>query len=238
MLARDAEAQTLAMFDEAEALLQRAGLEFRDVVRTWIHLREMERDYDALNRGRRAFFAERGIDPPPASTGIGGGPAPREHDLSLALLAVRSRGDAAAGRVPMSAPTLNEAPVYGSDFTRGMRLVDANKTALYVSGTASIDEAGNTAHVGDFDAQVDRMLVNLAALLDAQGAGFADVVSAISYVKHAADADRLRARFRDAGFEGFPNMLVQAEICRPELLCETELIAALPRPAQRDDGDP
>ena len=39
-----------------------------------------------------------------------------------------------------------------------------NKVALHVSGTASIDEVGRTAHLGDFEAQVDRMLMNVAAL--------------------------------------------------------------------------
>ena len=51
------------MFGVAEDLLRQAGMEFRDVVRTWIHLREMERDYADLNRARRAFFEARGIDP-------------------------------------------------------------------------------------------------------------------------------------------------------------------------------
>ena len=62
------------MFGLAEDLLRQAGMEFRDVVRTWIHLRDIDRDYADLNRARREFFAARGIDPVPASTGIGGGP--------------------------------------------------------------------------------------------------------------------------------------------------------------------
>ena len=41
----------------------------------------------------------------------------------------------------MTTPTLNEAPLYGSDFARGMKVVETNKVALHVSGTASIDEA-------------------------------------------------------------------------------------------------
>ena len=69
--------QTLGMFGLAEDLLTQAGMGFRDVVRTWIHLREIDRDYGDLNRARRAFFAARGIDPVPASTGIGGGPGSR-----------------------------------------------------------------------------------------------------------------------------------------------------------------
>jgi enamine deaminase RidA (YjgF/YER057c/UK114 family) len=223
--------QTLAMFGVAENLLQQAGMEFRDVVRTWIHLREMDRDYGELNRARRAFFKARGIDPAPASTGIGGGPVPAEHDLCLGVYAVKAGSPPV--RTPMTTPTLNEAPLYGSDFCRGMRIVETNKVALHVSGTASIDEAGRTAHEGDFEAQVDRMLVNVAALLEGQGATFGDVVSAITYLKHPADAQRLREKLHEAGFEGFPNVLVAAPVCRPELLCETEALAVLPRTAPK-----
>jgi enamine deaminase RidA (YjgF/YER057c/UK114 family) len=230
-LGEDVYEQALAMFRVAEELLQQAGMGFPDVVRTWIHLREMDRDYAELNRARRAFFEARGIDPLPASTGIGGGPVPEEHDLCLGVYAVQP---VPAARPPertvMTAPTLNEAMLYGSDFARGMRMVEANKVALHVSGTASIDEAGRTAHPGDFEAQADRMLVNIAALLEGQGATFGDVVSAITYLKRPADARRLREKLREAGFEGFPNALVAAPICRPELLCEAEALAVLPRP--------
>lgn len=221
-------AQTLGMFIAAENLLKRAGMAFGDVVRTWIHLRDIDRDYEALNRARREFFATRGIDPPPASTGIGGGTAFETHPLCLGLYAVRSARRPPA-RTVMTAPTLNEAPQYGADFVRGVRMVETNKIALHVSGTASIDEAGRTAHPGDFDAQADRMLANVASLLDGQGATFADVVSAVSYLKHPGDARRLRDKLHEAGFTGFPHVLVAAPVCRPELLCETEALAVLAR---------
>jgi enamine deaminase RidA (YjgF/YER057c/UK114 family) len=230
----DAYEQTLAMFRVAEDLLQQAGMEFRDVVRTWIHLREMDRDYADLNRARREFFESRGIDPPPASTGIGGGPVPEEHDLCLGVYAVKAALPPV--RTVMTTPTLNEAPQYGADFARGMRMVEANKVALHVSGTASVDDAGRTAHPGDFEAQADRMLVNVAALLEGQGATFGDVVSAVTYLKRPADARRLREKFQEAGYEGFPNVLVAARVCRPEFLCETEALAVLPRAALTSSG--
>ena len=131
----------------------------------------------------------------------------------------------------MTSPTLNEASEYGADFVRGMRVEEANKVALHVSGTASIDEHGRSVHLGDVDAQADRMLVNIAALLERQGARFADVVHAITYLKHPEDAVRVRAKLRAAGFEGFPHVMVAAPICRPELLCETEALAVLPKSA-------
>ena len=224
--------QTLGMFERAEELLQQAGMGFGDVVRTWIYLRDIDRDYADLNRARRVFFAARGIDPAPASTGIGGGPVCDAHDVCLGLYAVR------AGHPPlrtvMTSPTLNEAMEYGADFVRGMKIVEANKVALHISGTASIDEQGRTAHPGDFEAQADRMLVNIAALLERQGAGFGDVVSAITYLKHPADAGRLRQKLAAAGFAGFPHALVAATICRSDLLCETEALAVVAKEAMLD----
>jgi enamine deaminase RidA (YjgF/YER057c/UK114 family) len=222
----DAYEQALAMFGVAEGLLEDVGMSFHDVVRTWIHLREMDRDYADLNRARREFFSARGIDPAPASTGIGGGPVPEQHDLCLGLHAVQAPHP--PERIVMTAPTLNEASRYGADFVRGMRVEERNKIALHVSGTASIDEAGGTAHPGEFSAQADRMFVNVAALLEGQGATFDDVVFAITYLKRPGDAPHLERKLREAGFEGFPHVCVVAPICRPELLCETEALAVLP----------
>lgn len=228
----DAFAEALQMFEAGEALLARCGMTFRDVVRTWIHLRDIDRDYDALNRARREFFSRRGVDPRPASTGVQGGPFPDVHAFSLRLQALRAPRPLELA--PMSTPTLNEAWSYGADFSRGLRVVDANKVALHVSGTASIDEAGRTVHVGDVAAQGERMLRNIATLLEGQGAGFADLASAVVYLKRPADAPVLRALCRQRGFDGFPCALVEAPLCRPELLCEAEAVALLPlgaRPA-------
>ena len=225
----DAYEQTLAVFSLAEDLLQQAGMGFRDVLRTWIYFRDIDRDYGDFNRARRAFFEAHRIDTVPASTGIGGGPVSDAHDLCLGLYAVKAGQHLA--RTVMTSPTLNEAPQYGADFVRGMRVEESNKVALHVSGTASIDEDGRTAHVDDFEAQADRMLVNIAALLKRQGASFGDVVYAITYLKHPADAARLREKLCEAGFAGFPNAMVAAPICRSDLLCEIEALAVLPKGA-------
>jgi enamine deaminase RidA (YjgF/YER057c/UK114 family) len=216
------------MFRLAEDLLRRADMAFSDVVRTWIHLREMERDYGDFNRARREFFEARHIAPVPASTAIGGGPVAAGLDLCLGIYAVKA--EPAVKRTVMTSPTLNEAMQYGADFVRGMRLGECNRETLLISGTASVDEQGDTAHVGDFGGQAGRMLRNLSALLEQQGATFRDIVSAVTYVKHPSDAPELRERFEESGFDGFPNVMVEAEVCRPSLLCETEVLAVIDRP--------
>jgi enamine deaminase RidA (YjgF/YER057c/UK114 family) len=213
------------MFRVAESLLADAGMRFADVMRTWIHVRDIDRDYDALNQARRAFFRDRGIVRRPASTGVQGILAPDAHRFSLSVHAVRSDGplDVAV----MSTPSLNEAWSYGADFSRGLRVTDANHVTLHVSGTASVDEAGRTVHVGDFAGQVDRMLHNIASLLEPHGADFADLASGVVYLKHGRDAAVLRALCRARGFDGFPLAIVEAPLCRPELLCEAEAVAVL-----------
>ncbi len=220
--------QTGNMFRAAEGLLHEAGMSFRDVIRTWIYLRDIDRDYDDLNRARREFFDRCGLERRPASTGVQGAAFADAHDVSMGLYAVKSSQPLQV--TLMSTTTLNEAWTYGADFSRGLRIVDANKTALYVSGTASIDETGQSVHVGDFAGQADRMLRNITSLLAAQGASFRDIVSAVTYLKHPGDAPALREIFRNRGFDGFPSTLVAAPLCRPELLCEAEALAIVAPP--------
>jgi 2-iminobutanoate/2-iminopropanoate deaminase len=222
----DAFEEAWDMFCAAERLLDQCGMAFRNVVRTWIHLRNIARDYDALNRARREFFRSRGIDLIPASTGVQGTPFPDRHDFSMRLRAVTASPP--LDITPMSAPTLNEAWDYGSDFSRGLRIAGTNEVTLYLSGTASIDEEGRTVHAGNFKAQVGRMLDNIESLLAQQGATFEQLVSGVIYLRNPGDAAVLRSMGHQRGFGGFPCAIVEAALCRSELLCEAEAVAMLP----------
>src|SRR5262249_11589819 len=223
---RDAFEEAYDMFRVAEGLLADAGMSFANVVRTWIHVRDIDRDYGALNKARREFFPHCSIERRPASTCVQGIPFPEAHDFSMRLYAATS--SRTLDIAPMHTPLLNEAWTYGADFSRGLRIAEANKVTLYISGTASIDEAGRTVHVGQFEAQVDRMLHNIASLLARQGAGFENLASAVTYLKNPNDAPVLRSMLRERGFDGFPCAIVEAPLCRPDLLCETEALAFLP----------
>jgi enamine deaminase RidA (YjgF/YER057c/UK114 family) len=218
------EEEAYRMFHAAGRLLQQEQMSFRDVVRTWIHLRDIDRDYAGLNLGRRRFFRDQNIEIPPASTGIQGAPSSRTQNMCLSLYAVEN---AARNAHYMSTPTLNEAWTYGSDFSRGIRFAGKNGNTLFVSGTASVDEKGFTVHNGDFEAQAERMLLNIATLLAQQTASWSNVVSAITYLKDPADAPCLAGVLANKGINQFPNAIVHAPVCRPDLLCEMEAIAVL-----------
>lgn len=66
----DFRAQLRRTYANITGLLESEGATWHDVVRTTCYLRDIERDYEAFNEERTAFFAAQGLDPLPASTGI------------------------------------------------------------------------------------------------------------------------------------------------------------------------
>jgi 2-iminobutanoate/2-iminopropanoate deaminase len=135
-------------------------------------------------------------------------------------------------RKAISAPeALNEAPAYGSAFSRGLRLDIKGVTILLISGTASVDEAGRTVHAGDFDAQTWRTYRNITALLEAEGATWKDVVRTTCYLRDIerdyAAFNEIRAQFfKEQGLIPLPASTgIQAILCRPDLLIEIEAMA-------------
>ena len=135
---------------------------------------------------------------------------------------------------PMSAlEVLNEAYKYGrpSSFSRGLRLDLGNFVILLISGTASIDENGQTVHVGDFRAQCRRTFRNITELLASEGATWRNIVRTTCYLR---DIDRDYAEFneertafyKEQGLDPLPASTgIQAKLCRPDLLVEIEAIA-------------
>ncbi len=66
----DFRAQLRRTYHNITGLLEAEGATWKDIVRTTCYLRDIERDYEAFNEERTTFFAEQGLDPLPASTGI------------------------------------------------------------------------------------------------------------------------------------------------------------------------
>jgi 2-iminobutanoate/2-iminopropanoate deaminase len=134
----------------------------------------------------------------------------------------------------ISAPgALNEAYHYErpSSFSRALR-IDLNGLAiLLISGTASINEKGETVHIGDFRAQTRRTYQNITDLLEAAGATWKDIVRTTCYLRdierdYAAFNEERTAFFQQQQLDPLPASTgIQAILCRPELLVEMEAIA-------------
>ena len=214
------------MFGKAAGLLSRHGTDFSTVLRTWCYLDDIDRDYAQFNASRNEFFRQQALERLPASTGIRSGLRPPGSLCGIDLYALLNPEGTSIE--VMHTPTLNEAAEYGASFSRGMKLVLPDKIVLFISGTASVDERGATVHVNDTGRQIERMLLNVKELLAPHGASFADVVQVITYLKSRRDLGLFLQIWDDWGLTGLPNSLVEAGVCRPDLLCELEAMAILP----------
>jgi 2-iminobutanoate/2-iminopropanoate deaminase len=66
----DLRAQCRRTFLNITRLLESEGATWKDIVRTTCYLRDIDRDYEAFNQERTAFYQAEQLDPLPASTGI------------------------------------------------------------------------------------------------------------------------------------------------------------------------
>jgi len=138
-----------------------------------------------------------------------------------------------AKRAISNPAVLNEAFHYAkpSSFSRGMRIDLDGLVILLISGTASIDEHGETVHFGDFRAQCRRTFQNITGLLAAEGATWKDIVRTSCYLRdidrdYEAFNEERTAFYSELGLDPLPASTgVQAKLCRPELLVEIEAIA-------------
>jgi 2-iminobutanoate/2-iminopropanoate deaminase len=129
--------------------------------------------------------------------------------------------------------TLNEAYHYErpSSFSRGMRIDLNGLVILLISGTASINERGETVHTGDLRAQTRRTFENITKLLESEGATWKDIVRTTCYLRdidrdYAAFNEERTAFYREQALDPLPASTgIQAILCRPELLVEIEAIA-------------
>lgn len=160
-----------------------------------------------------------------------------KQELVVEPVAPIEEANSLVNKKAIEAPSvLNEAHQYPkpSSFSRGMRLDIKGITILLVSGTASIDENGNSVHIGDFRAQTLRTYRNITALLASEGATWKDVVRTTCYLRDIErDYDlfnKTRTQFfKEQGLDLLPASTgIQAILCRPELLIEMEAMVIFP----------
>jgi 2-iminobutanoate/2-iminopropanoate deaminase len=158
----------------------------------------------------------------------------KDTKLTIAEALEQIRGAQKVARRAISAPgVLNEAYQYArpSSFSRGIRLDLNGLVVLLISGTASINENGQTVHVGDFRGQLRRTYRNITELLAAEGATWKDVVRTTCYLRdmerdYAVFNEGRTAFFAEQELDPLPaSTAIQAVLCRPELLVEIEAIA-------------
>jgi enamine deaminase RidA (YjgF/YER057c/UK114 family) len=220
--------QARAMMQKAEAALRKLGADFLAVPRTWMWLKDILSWYDDFNHVRTGFFREWGLigegsrQSMPASTGIGLGPANGGY-CAMDLMAVLEPTDCT--RYLQVTGKQHCAFEYGSAFSRAASSIMPAGQAVFVSGTASIDAAGATMHVGDAHSQINATIENVRAVLGEMQCRDADVVQVIAYCK-TTEVEKVFNSIK-AGLD-WPWITVICDICRPDLLFEIEA-TAMPR---------
>ena len=222
------EAQMRAEFEKLQLALSGEDASVAaNVVRTWIYCRDLDNNYAGLVKARRELFLRWGLTADThyiASTGIEGASVPHDRLIRMDSLAVF--GHRAEQVEYMHAPEhMSPTHLYGVTFERGTRIIYGDRSHYFISGTASIDNAGNIMHVGDVEKQAERMVVNVEALLSRHGASLADLKQAVVYLRDAADkgiVEKVLQRHLspDTGY-----IMLRAAVCRPGWLLEMDGIA-------------
>lgn len=100
---------------------------------------------------------------------------------------------------------------------------------LYTSGQVGLDPSTGDLVAGGFEAQARRVFANLAAVLEAGGCGFADVVKATVYLNDMADFPVLNGIYAAAMGEHRPaRSTVQTAGLPKGALVEIDLVARIP----------
>ncbi|HET7842218.1 MAG TPA: Rid family hydrolase [Terriglobia bacterium] len=166
-----------------------------------------------------------------------------QHVSDIEVTPAVEQGHEIIPKKAIQAPqVLNEAYEYErpSSFSRGLRLDIKGVTILLISGTASVDEHGQTIHPGDFRAQTWRTYRNISTLLESEGASWKDIVRTTCYLRdierdYAAFNEIRTEFFKQQGLDPLPASTgIQAILCRPDLLIEIEAMAIFESNGKRE----
>ncbi len=201
-------------------------------VRTWIYVKDVNVFYQEVNDARSALFQQHGLTRDThylASTGIEGACS---HRYDVVLMDAYS----ILGLEPEQVSYLTAydrlcaTKDYNVTFERGTRIGYADRAHHFISGTASIDPAGQVVHPGDVQRQLERALGNVNALLRSGDARIEDMTHFIVYLRDPSDY-RLIEPYLAERFPDVPRLVVRGAVCRPDWLVEVEGIAITPHAA-------
>ena len=230
-LAAGHEDQAAHMFTNIGTMLKTHGYKYTDVVRTWIYCSRLLEWYGDLNRVRTGIYRPAGFGNPtghafPASTGIQGRTG--DEECLVDVLAVKTDDPTSLRVTPiLRSPRQDSSFNYGSAFSRGVSLEVEGKKTIHISGTASINTAGDSTYLGDAEHQSVETLLSIAAILEEQGGGLQNITSATLFCKTKEAWEAWERVSRLLGVPNIPKVCVLADVCRDNLLVEMEAVAVI-----------
>jgi len=212
--------QAQRTFERLQAILERAGARFDDVVKQLVYVTDIDA-YNAVGRAERAkvFGPTRA-----ASTGL---VVRRLADPAM-LIEVEMVVDLQGA--PQGKPLLEKfnAENHPGDFYQGV-IVNGGRV-LYLAGQVANNPDGSVAGVGDWKRQAEKVYENIGHILKAAGATPGSAVKETTWVldieswRH--NAPPVRRTFYNGDYPA--STLVEIPgLARPEFLVEIEVIAAV-----------
>ena len=151
-----------------------------------------------------------------------------DEECLVDVLALKRSATATVVAEPIQcSPRQDQSFNYGSAFSRGMTFDIEGKKTVHISGTASINTAGASTHIGDAECQSLETLMSIAAILEAQGGSLRNITSATLFCKDKAAWEAWKRVTRLLQIPDFPMVCVLADVCRDDLLVEMESVAVI-----------
>ncbi|NWK54206.1 translation initiation inhibitor [Verrucomicrobiaceae bacterium N1E253] len=230
----DSHAQTQGIFKKYGDFLKSEQMTLADhVVRTWFFVQNVDNNYAGMVDARNEVFEAEGLSADThyiASTGIEGGYTDAPTNTLLDAYAIGGLKPEQI-RYLHALKHLSPTHVYGVAFERATAIDYRDRTQIFISGTASIDDQGVTLHRGDIHRQLERTLENIEALLLEADATLDDMQVFIVYLRDPADEVVVRPEIARR-FPELPFEIVTAPVCRPGWLIEIEGLAVIENDAQ------
>jgi len=228
--ASDSFCQTEEIFSSYDSFLKENKMTLlNNTVRTWIYVRDIDNNYDGMVKARKNYFDKRGLTKDTryiASTGIEAKLKETKVLVSMDAISISKLDPAQIVRME-AREYLNPAHEYGVTFERGTKIQFGDRSHLYVSGTASINNKGEVVNVGNVGAQTKRTLENIKALLNPHGADIKDMAYLIVYARNITQTKEILEIIKDEGLEQIPLIFAEGAVCRPGWLVEIEGVAII-----------
>jgi enamine deaminase RidA (YjgF/YER057c/UK114 family) len=217
----------IAAFNKISETLQGFPMQESAIARTWLFMNNILKDYKKLNTAREQFFAKwysAANHFIPASTGIQG------HMIGNEALAVEFCAFSGNNITikQLSSPLQNEPTAYSKLFSRAVAVQFSNNILLFISGTAAIDKAGSSIHIGNFQRQMEFTLNVVKAILDTVNANYANIAQSVIYLKRHGDFSTCMRILDEHKFPVDRTIFqLDVDVCREDLLFEIELTAVI-----------
>lgn len=222
--------QTRNIFDNYITQLEHINLNIKDnCIRTWLYIRDIDKMYMDVVEERKALFKENRLTENThyiTSTGIEGKTDSLAKDLCVDFYTIKGI-DTNQIKHLQATDYLNPTYEYGVTFERGTCISYGDRKHVFISGTASIDKKGNTIFIGDVNKQLERIIINIEALLNDANTQLNDIACLTIYLRDYSDYQDVNAYF-ETHFKGIPKVIVIGRVCRPKWLIEVECIAIAP----------